>query len=64
METFRPLVRATNWQALALSAAIPLIVAAALAYAAIEPQWNDASDSGEWAFALLVPDPARVRARS
>jgi len=57
MEIFSPLVRATNWQALALSAAIPLIVAAALAYAAIEPQWNDDSDSGEWAFGLLALIP-------
>jgi hypothetical protein len=55
METFSPLVRSTNWQALALSAAIPLIVAAGLAYAAVQPLWED--DSGDWAFGLLALIP-------
>ena len=57
METSGPSAGATNWQALALSAAIPLIVATALGYAAIAPQWADDADSGEWAFGLLALIP-------
>jgi hypothetical protein len=55
MDTFSPVVRATNWPAVALSAAIPLIVAAGLVYAAVQPQWDE--DTGDWAFALLALIP-------
>jgi hypothetical protein len=54
-DTFRPFVPATNWPAAALSAAIPLIVAAGLVYAALQPQWDE--DTGDWAFALLALIP-------
>ena len=55
METTGPLVRSSNWQAAALSAAIPLLVAAGLVYAALQPLWDD--DSGDWALGLLVLIP-------
>jgi len=55
METTSPLVRSTNWQAAALSAAIPLLVAMGLAYAALQPQWDD--DSPDWALGLLALIP-------
>lgn len=44
-------VAATNWQGVILSAAIPLIVAAACVYAALQPSWDD---SGDWAYALFA----------
>lgn len=55
MDTFSPVVRSTNWPAVALSAAIPLIVAAGMVYAAVQPQWDE--DTGDWAFALLALIP-------
>jgi len=55
MATTSPLVRSTNWQAVVLSAAIPLLVACGLAYAALQPFWDD--DSGDWAIGLLALIP-------
>jgi len=55
METSGPLVRTTNWQAAALSAAVPLLIAAGMVYAALQPFWDD--DSGDWAIGLFVLIP-------